>query len=61
MADSKKTDSGSGKESQAAGSCCDFEKMSKMMQECCGGDEGSFDLKAMMQNSCCSKPQEPEK
>jgi hypothetical protein len=60
MADSEKRDAGSSEESQASGPCWDFEKMSKMMQNCCGG-EGSFDFKEMMQRMSGCKPKQSTK
>ncbi|MCH8872882.1 hypothetical protein IH824_08960 [candidate division KSB1 bacterium] len=61
MADSKRTDSGSGKESQASEPCGNFEGMSKLMQKCCGGDDGSFDFRKMMEEMCCGKREEEAK
>ncbi len=63
MADPRQTKSssteGSG-DSDSKSSCCNSEKMSQMMRRFCGGEDGTFDCKAMMQKMCGVVPEKPD-
>jgi len=56
MNDTNQTNSSSTKEAWCSNlkfPCGDFAKMSQMMKNFCGGEEGGFNCKAMMQKMCC--------
>ncbi len=63
MADPKQTKSasteGSG-DSDSKSSWCNSEQMSQMMRRFCGGEDGTFDCKAMMQKMCGVVPEKPD-
>ncbi len=63
MTDTKQTKSAPKKESQTFGfgfHCGNFKEMFEMMKKCQGGDEGSFDCCAMMQQMCGGTFEEKE-
>ena len=41
--------------------CSDNEKMIKMMQKFCGGDDGTSDFRKMMQKMCCTTSERSDK
>ena len=64
MAETKQTKSTSteGTGDSKLNFCCgNFEEMSRMMQEFCGGEKGTFDCGAMMEKMCGSAPKESDR